>query len=159
MNCAALHRSMGVNVSFVRSLSMDTWSEKKLKLMALGGNKKLKEFFQIYDLNDESVQQRYNTRAADFYRLKLRSMGENIPFDEQNPSYEIGREQVPQDEARSAEQIMQNNPPYQSDPNSSASDYLGTGMSYLQIAAQKAKDNATWAAEQANNQAKAAGID
>jgi len=42
---------------------------------------------------------------------------------------------------------MQNNPPYQSDPNSSASDYLGTGMSYLQIAAQKAKDNATWAAE------------
>ena len=56
MNCAALHRSMGVNVSFVRSLSMDTWSEKKLKLMAMGGNKKLKEFFQIYDLNDESVQ-------------------------------------------------------------------------------------------------------
>ena len=42
---------------------------------------------------------------------------------------------------------VQNNPPYQSDPNSSASDYLGTGMSYLQIAAQKAKDNATWAAE------------
>ena len=82
---------------------MDTWSEKKLKLMALGGNKKLKEFFQIYDLNDESVQQRYNTRGADFYRLKLRSMGENIPFDETNPSYEIGREQVPQDEARSAE--------------------------------------------------------
>ena len=109
MNCAALHRSMGVNVSFVRSLSMDTWSEKKLKLMALGGNQKLKEFFQIYDLNDESVQQRYNTRAADFYRLKLRSIGENIPFDEQNPSYEIGREQVPQDEARSTENLNQSN--------------------------------------------------
>lgn len=63
--------------------------------MALGGNKKLKDFFQNYDLNDESVQQRYNTRAADFYRLKLRSQGENIPFDETNPTYEIGREQVP----------------------------------------------------------------
>jgi ADP-ribosylation factor GTPase-activating protein 2/3 len=36
---------MGVAVSFVRSLSMDTWSEKQLKLMALGGNKKLREFF------------------------------------------------------------------------------------------------------------------
>lgn len=55
MNCAALHRSMGVAISFVRSLSMDTWSEKQLKLMALGGNKKLREFFQNYDLNDESV--------------------------------------------------------------------------------------------------------
>jgi ADP-ribosylation factor GTPase-activating protein 2/3 len=45
MNCAALHRSMGINVSFVRSLSMDTWSEKQLRLMALGGNKALRDFY------------------------------------------------------------------------------------------------------------------
>jgi len=32
---------------------MDTWNEKKLKLMALGGNKKLKEFFSNYDLVEE----------------------------------------------------------------------------------------------------------
>jgi ADP-ribosylation factor GTPase-activating protein 2/3 len=45
MSCAAMHKSLGVNISFVRSLSMDTWMENQLKLMALGGNKKLKEFF------------------------------------------------------------------------------------------------------------------
>ena len=28
MNCAALHRSMGNNVSFIRSISMDQWTEK-----------------------------------------------------------------------------------------------------------------------------------
>ena len=56
MNCAALHRSMGFHASIVRSLSMDSWDMNQLKQMALGGNKKLKEFLQNYDLNDESVQ-------------------------------------------------------------------------------------------------------
>lgn len=54
---------------------------------------------------------------------------------------------------------MHNNPPFQSDPNAQASDYLGTGMSYLQIAAQKAKDNAAYAADIARQQAKSTGID
>jgi ADP-ribosylation factor GTPase-activating protein 1 len=73
---------MGVHTSFVRSTSMDTWNEKQLKMMALGGNKKLKEHFSKYDISDESVQQRYNTRAAQFYRLQIRNACENIPFNE-----------------------------------------------------------------------------
>ena len=80
MNCAALHRSMGTGISFIRSISMDTWTEKQLKMMALGGNKKLKEFFQNYDLNDETVQIRYKTNAAGFYRVLLRSSSDGIPF-------------------------------------------------------------------------------
>jgi ADP-ribosylation factor GTPase-activating protein 1 len=55
MNCAAIHRSLGVNFSFVRSLSMDSWNEKQLKMMSLGGNKNLSEYFQFYELNEESV--------------------------------------------------------------------------------------------------------
>ena len=94
---------------------MDTWSEKQLRLMALGGNKKLHEFFQNYDLNDESVQQRYNTRGAEYHRLMLRSMSDSIPFNEQAPTYDDGRDQIPVDEARTAEQIMENNPPFKSD--------------------------------------------
>ena len=72
MNCAAMHRSMGVQTSFVRSQSMDTWSNEQLKMMAMGGNKKLRDFFQSYDLNEESVEVRYTTRAAEYYRLQLR---------------------------------------------------------------------------------------
>lgn len=41
MNCAAIHRGLGVNFSFVRSLSMDSWNEKQLKMMSVGGNKNL----------------------------------------------------------------------------------------------------------------------
>ncbi len=44
--------------------------------MALGGNKNLKDFYSNYDLTDDNVQLRYNTRAADFYRLKLRCISE-----------------------------------------------------------------------------------
>jgi hypothetical protein len=50
---------------------MDTWNERQLKLMSLGGNKNLGEFFQIYELIDESVQSRYKTKAAEFYRQKV----------------------------------------------------------------------------------------
>lgn len=82
---------MGLNVSFVRSLSMDTWNEKQLRLMALGGNKALKDYFQNYDLNEENINMRYNTRSADFYRLKLRCMSEMIPFNDDAPNYEAGR--------------------------------------------------------------------
>jgi hypothetical protein len=103
MNCAALHRSLGPNFSFVRSLSMDTWTEKQLRLMALGGNKKLRDFYQNYDLNEENVQMRYNTRASDFYRLKLRCFSENIPFNEEAPNYEVGRDQISNEEARAGE--------------------------------------------------------
>lgn len=50
---------------------MDTWNEKQLKLMSLGGNKNLGEFFARYDLIEESVQSRYKTKAAEFYRQKV----------------------------------------------------------------------------------------
>jgi len=36
--------------------------------MSLGGNKNLYEFFKKYDLNEESVDNRYKTVAADYYR-------------------------------------------------------------------------------------------
>lgn len=91
MNCAALHRALGVYVSLVRSLSMDTWSEKQLRMMALGGNKKMKEFLTKYDLNEEPVQQKYCTQAVQYYRILLRSESENIPLKESAPQYEVGR--------------------------------------------------------------------
>ena len=50
--------------------------------MALGGNKKMKEFFQNYDLAEEQVSKRYSTRAADFYRAELVSKADGVLFAE-----------------------------------------------------------------------------
>jgi len=52
---------------------MDSWSLNQLKIMCVGGNRRLTEYFNNYDLMDESVATRYSTNAAQHYRLKLRS--------------------------------------------------------------------------------------
>ena len=61
MDCAAIHRDIGMRV---KSLPTDTWSEKQLRLMALGGNKKQNHIISNYGLNEESVQMKYNSRAC-----------------------------------------------------------------------------------------------
>ncbi len=81
-------------------------------MMTLGGNKNLKEFFKAYDLNEESVQTKYKSQAAAYYRSKLRCMVEGVPFEEsEKPSYDQGREAVVE-VARTQAEIMQNNPPF-----------------------------------------------
>ena len=38
LNCAGIHRGLGVHISFIRSLYMDVWSAKQLSLLQTGGN-------------------------------------------------------------------------------------------------------------------------
>ncbi len=71
LSCSGLHRSLGVQMSQVRSLTLDSWTERQLKSMSLGGNKNLREFFKAYDLNEESVQTKYKSKASAYYRSKV----------------------------------------------------------------------------------------
>lgn len=45
MDCAINHRILGPFYSTVRSILMDTWSDKQLKSMNVGGNKNLHILF------------------------------------------------------------------------------------------------------------------
>ncbi len=45
IECAGKHRSLGVNVSYVRSIHMDSWSERQVEMMKQGGNGQIKSFF------------------------------------------------------------------------------------------------------------------
>lgn len=67
MNCAAKHRSLGVNYSKVRSLTMDHWSTQQILRMLEGGNHQLRMFFERHDLMENNAN-RYFTKAARFYR-------------------------------------------------------------------------------------------
>lgn len=46
LECSAVHRNMGVHVSFVKSTNLDHWQRIQLRQFKFGGNKVAKEFFQ-----------------------------------------------------------------------------------------------------------------
>ncbi|KAF7352506.1 ArfGap-domain-containing protein [Mycena venus] len=48
LQCAGTHRGFGVHISFVRSISMDTWQPDQLKRMQIGGNAAFKQFMKSY---------------------------------------------------------------------------------------------------------------
>ena len=79
-------------------------------MMTLGGNGRLHEFLQKYDLLDESAKVRYKTNAAEHYRAKLRNQCENLPFEEAEPTYDVGREVAQCNQAKTAAQIMEASP-------------------------------------------------
>jgi len=92
INCSGLHRGLGVHVSMVRSITLDMWTEKQLKLIEEGGNAKLKAFFQTYELNDVyDIKVKYNTKAADYYRRMNNAKALMLPFTEEIPSFDEGR--------------------------------------------------------------------
>ena len=48
---------------------MDTWTEKELKSMLVGGNKELLDFFDKHGISrDMPIKQKYNTPVAELYR-------------------------------------------------------------------------------------------
>merc|ERR1719191_2054508 len=45
LECSGQHRSLGVHLSFVRSIAMDSWTERQISAMhKSGGNAKLVEY-------------------------------------------------------------------------------------------------------------------
>jgi len=73
---------MGVNVSYVKSVTMDSWSDKEVLAMLEGGNKQLSDFFKRHSLlpcpssvSGDELYKRYDrlycTNAALFYRKNL----------------------------------------------------------------------------------------
>ncbi|KAJ7228337.1 ArfGap-domain-containing protein [Mycena pura] len=78
LQCAGTHRGFGVHISFVRSISMDTWQPDQLKRMQIGGNAAFKQFMKSYSPAEQggykegnSAYDVYHCWAASQYREKL----------------------------------------------------------------------------------------
>ncbi|XP_022717748.1 probable ADP-ribosylation factor GTPase-activating protein AGD8 isoform X1 [Durio zibethinus] len=72
IDCSAIHRSLGVHISFVRSTNLDSWSPEQLKMMIYGGNNRAQVFFKQHGWTDGGkIEAKYTSRAADLYRQIL----------------------------------------------------------------------------------------
>ncbi|KAK9095290.1 hypothetical protein Scep_026759 [Stephania cephalantha] len=72
IDCSAVHRSLGVHISFVRSTNLDSWTPEQMKMMSYGGNNRAQVFFKQHGWTDGGkIEAKYTSRAADLYRQIL----------------------------------------------------------------------------------------
>ena len=86
LKCAGVHRNFGLEISVIRSLQIDSWDDKQIMYLKKGGNYTYQEMLIEYNLcNLNTIELKYKTKAADFYRKKLYQEVEK----EMNSLYEI----------------------------------------------------------------------
>ena len=99
LECSGQHRSLGVHISFVRSVTMDAWKEEQYTKMKMGGNGKAREFFKTYGIDGLPIRAKYHTKAADLYREKLAADCAGLSFEMPRPSPDLAVPNLPNSQA------------------------------------------------------------
>ena len=101
LKCAGIHRGLGVDISTIRSLQIDSWTDKQILYLTNGGNNKLKQIWKEYGINSSfSVEKKYKSKACDYYRKYLKNLVEKISDKDYQqielikPSTEEGKELI-----------------------------------------------------------------
>jgi hypothetical protein len=101
LKCAGVHRGLGVDISTIRSLQIDSWTDKQILYLSHGGNFKLQKFWEEYSINPkDSVEKKYKSKAGDYYRKYLKNLVEKISDPDYiqieliKPSTEEGKEMM-----------------------------------------------------------------
>jgi ADP-ribosylation factor GTPase-activating protein 1 len=101
LKCAGIHRSLGVDISIIRSLQIDSWTDKQILYLSKGGNNKFKHLLEEYNIDPNSPPEiKYKSKAADYYRKYLKNEIEKTfdvnyqPIENAKPSLEEGRQLI-----------------------------------------------------------------
>lgn len=72
LECAGTHRSLGVHISFVRSITMDQFKQEELVRMEKGGNEPFVEYMTSHDIDMTLPHKfKYDNPIAQDYKEKL----------------------------------------------------------------------------------------
>lgn len=86
LECSGKHRALGVHISFVRSVSMDSWNDKQIQSMMQGGNDKCNIFLGQYNIGKYTpIPIKYNSSAAILYKERLLAILEGRPLPTELP--------------------------------------------------------------------------
>lgn len=81
IKCAGHHRGYGVHISFMRSVTMDSWSKIQLGRIKAGGNARIKKFWKSQKFPKSlTAKEKYDNEATQKYRdmLLAEAKGENV---------------------------------------------------------------------------------
>ncbi|XP_017138485.1 ADP-ribosylation factor GTPase-activating protein 1 isoform X2 [Drosophila miranda] len=92
LECSGKHRSLGVHLSFVRSVTMDKWKDIELEKMKAGGNRNAREFLEDQaDWSERApITQRYNSKAAALYRDKIATLAQGKSWNQKDAETRLG---------------------------------------------------------------------
>lgn len=83
LECSGVHRSLGVHISFVRSIAMDSWTPAQLKIMKAGGNDACNNYLKARGINvsqkPPAIKQKYDSDAAALYKEVIKARAEGRP--------------------------------------------------------------------------------
>jgi len=80
LDCSGVHRSLGVHISFVRSIAMDSWTPAQMDIMKKGGNQKCISYISAKGvLPSTPIKQKYESDAAQLYKHILKARAEGKP--------------------------------------------------------------------------------
>jgi len=78
LDCSAIHRNMGVHISFVRSTILDSWNLDQLRSMKCGGNENARIHFNQYGgvAKYKDPKAKYQSRPVLLYKEHLQKLVE-----------------------------------------------------------------------------------
>lgn len=100
LKCAGIHKKYNnPNISLIRSLLVSHFDDIMINFLTLSGNEKLENFLKEYDLNTSKFEDKYKSKACEYYRQNLRiqikqKMNKSNVSDIENlvkPSFEEGK--------------------------------------------------------------------
>ena len=74
MNCAGIHRGFGVSISYIRSITIDTWNETQINYMKAGGNKRLEALLIEFKVPKSTPTDKlYCSKLLEYHRNRIKN--------------------------------------------------------------------------------------